>query len=65
MCNHVYKKGGKKVCRPITSRADYMQACNSTRNIDNWNKYRETGEDRSSATLWRWPTTAKCRTANR
>ena len=46
MCNHVYKKGGKKVCRPLTSRADYLQICNSNANLDNWNKYRATGEDK-------------------
>ena len=51
MCNHVYKKGGKKVCRPLTSRADYMKVCNSTANLDNWNKYRETGEDKYKRSL--------------
>ena len=51
MCNHVYLKGGKKVCRPIHSRADYMKACNSTANLDNWKKYRETGEDKYKRAL--------------
>ncbi len=51
MCNHVYKKGGKKVCRPITTRVDYMKACNSTANLDNWRKYRETGEDKYKRSL--------------
>ncbi len=46
MCNHVQKKGGKKVCRPLTSRADYLQICNSNANLDNWNKYRATGEEK-------------------
>ncbi len=51
MSNRVYIKGGKKVCRPINSRAEYMQICNSTRNIDNWKKYRETGENKYKLAL--------------
>ena len=51
MCNHVYKKGGKKVCRPINSRADYMKICNSTSNLENWKKYRETGENKYKLAL--------------
>jgi hypothetical protein len=51
MCNHVYKKGGKKVCRPVKSRADYMKVCNSTSNLENWKKYRETGENKYKLAL--------------
>ena len=51
MSNHVYKKGGKKVCRPIESRSDYMKVCNTTKNIDNWQKYRETGDEKYKRAL--------------
>ena len=41
----VYKEGGEKHCRPITSREELIKACNSEENVKNWKLYRQTGEE--------------------
>ena len=46
MVNLVYKVGGEKHCRPIKSLEELIAACNTEENIQNWNDYRRTGEDR-------------------
>ena len=51
MVNLVYKVGGEKHCRPITTREELIAACNTPENIRNWNMYRQTGEDRHKLAL--------------
>ena len=46
MVNLVYKVGGEKHCRPIKSPEELIAACNTPENIQNWNDFRRTGEDR-------------------
>ena len=46
MVNLVYKVGGEKHCRPIKSPEELIAACNTPENIQNWNDFRSTGEDR-------------------
>lgn len=46
MVNLVYKKGGEKHCRPITTLEELIAVCNTEENVRNWNDYRRTGEDR-------------------
>ena len=46
MVNLVYMVGGEKHCRPIKSLEELISACNTEENIQNWNDYRRTGEDR-------------------
>ena len=46
MINLVYKVGGVKHCRPITTLDELMAACNTEENIRNWNDYRRSGDDR-------------------
>ena len=47
MVNLIYQKNGKgpKYAHVIDKREDLIAACNTPENIENWNKYRETGED--------------------
>ena len=42
----VYKVGGEKRCRPIKTPEELMAACNTPKNIQNWNDFRRTGEER-------------------
>ena len=51
MVNFVYKVGGEKHCRPITTPEGLKEACNTPENIQNWNMYRQTGEDRYKLAL--------------
>jgi len=51
MINLVYMQGGKKYCRPIKSLDEYIRACNTRENIDNWNAYRETGDEKRKRRL--------------
>ena len=51
MVNLVYKVGGEKHCRPITTPEGLKEACNTPENIQNWNMYRQTGEDRYKLAL--------------
>ena len=46
MMNLVYKMGGEKHCRTIKTQEELIAACNTPENIQNWNDYRRTGEDR-------------------
>ena len=46
MVNLVYKVGGEKHCRPIKTPEELIAACNTPENIQNWNDFRSTGEDR-------------------
>lgn len=46
MVNLVYKVGGEKHCRPITTLEELIAVCNTEENVRNWNDYRRTGEDR-------------------
>ena len=46
MINLVYKEGGEKHCRPIKTLEELMAVCNTPENIQNWNDFRRTGEDR-------------------
>ena len=46
MINLVYKTGGVKRCRPIRTLDECIQACNTPENIENWNLYRQTGDDK-------------------
>ena len=51
MVNLIFKMGGKKVCRPIKNREEYIRVCNTPDNIRNWNLYREKGNDRNKRAL--------------
>ena len=51
MINLVYTMGGKKYCRPIKSLDEYKQACNTRENVDNWNAYRKTGDEKRKRRL--------------
>ena len=51
MINLVYMQGGKKYCRPIKSLDEYIRACNTRENIDNWNAYRETSDEKRKRRL--------------
>ena len=51
MVNFVYKVGGEKHCRPITTPEGLKEACNTPENIQNWNMYRQTGENRYKLAL--------------
>ena len=51
MINLVYTMGGKKYCRPILSLDEYIRACNTPQNIENWNAYRETGDEKRKRRL--------------
>ena len=51
MVNLIFKMGGKKVCRPIKNREEYIQVCNTPDNVKNWNLYRENGNDRNKRAL--------------
>ena len=51
MINLVYMQGGKKYCRPIKSLDEYIRTCNTRENIDNWNAYRETGDEKRKRRL--------------
>ena len=46
MVNLVYKEGGEKHCRPLKTPEELIAACNTPENIQNWNDFRSTGEDR-------------------
>ena len=46
MINLIIKTGGPKHCRPIKSLEDLINVCNTPENIQNWNLYRQTGEDK-------------------
>ena len=46
MVNLVYKVGGEKHCHPIKTPEELIAACNTPENIQNWNDFRSTGEDR-------------------
>ena len=46
MVNLVYKVGGEKHCRPIKTPEELIAVCNTPENIQNWNDFRSTGEDR-------------------
>ena len=52
MINLIYIDGnGRKVARPVKSREVLVEACNSEKNVENWNKYRQTGDDRYKRAL--------------
>ena len=52
MINLIYIDGnGRKVARPVKSREVLVEACNSEENVENWNKYRQTGDDRYKRAL--------------
>ena len=46
MINLIINTGGPKHCRPIKSLEDLINVCNTPENIQNWNLYRQTGEDK-------------------
>lgn len=51
MINLVYKLGGEKHCRPISSLDEFIKVCNSAENARNWQLYRETGNERYKRAL--------------
>lgn len=51
MVNLIYLVKGKKICRPIKNREEYIKICNSPENTRNWNLYREKGDDRNKRAL--------------
>ena len=51
MVNLIYLVKGKKICRPVTDREEYIRICNSPENTRNWNLYREKGDDRYKRAL--------------
>ena len=51
MVNLIYLVKGKKICRPIKNREEYIKICNSPENTRNWNLYREKGDDRYKRAL--------------
>ena len=51
MINLVTIVGGKKQCRTIRSREEYIAACNTEENIRNWNDYRQTGNEKNKHKL--------------
>ncbi len=51
MINHVNIKGGKKYCHPITSLDEYIKICNTPVNIENWELYRQTGDEKRKRRL--------------
>ena len=42
---------GHKVVRPVTNREEFVGACNTPANVENWNLFRQTGEDRYKRAL--------------
>ena len=51
MVNLIYLVKGKKICRPIKNREEYIKICNSPENTRNWDLYREKGDDRNKRAL--------------
>ena len=52
MVNLITKgRDGHKVARSIKTKEALMAACNTPENVSNWNKYRETGEERYKRAL--------------
>ena len=52
MINLIYIDGsGHKVVRPVTNREEFVGACNTPANVENWNLFRQTGEDRYKRAL--------------